>query len=86
MHNDDGSSVTHVSVRCTLADIARATNLRVEDTAFALNECGLLLRKATAAASEEDVETIVLTRKMVEQVAAERNVKRMCMDLSRVLL
>ena len=42
--NPDGSATTHVVVRCTLADIARATNLRVEDAAFALNECGLLVR------------------------------------------
>ncbi|KAF9007906.1 acyl-CoA N-acyltransferase [Cyathus striatus] len=41
----DGGAETHVSVRCTLADIARATNLRIEDTAFALNECGLLTRR-----------------------------------------
>ncbi|KAJ8509521.1 hypothetical protein ONZ45_g8321 [Pleurotus djamor] len=38
----DGSASAHVYARCTLADIARATNLRVEDAAFALNECGLL--------------------------------------------
>ncbi len=41
----DGSATTHVVVRCTLADVARATNLRVEDAAFALNECGLLVRR-----------------------------------------
>ncbi|KAI1790468.1 acyl-CoA N-acyltransferase [Ganoderma leucocontextum] len=40
--NADGSATTHVVVRCTLADLARACNLRVEDAAFALNECGLL--------------------------------------------
>ena len=37
-----------MSVRCTLADIARATNLRVEDAAFALNECGLLVKRIQA--------------------------------------
>ncbi|KAI6009095.1 acyl-CoA N-acyltransferase [Pisolithus marmoratus] len=42
--NPDGSATSHVVVRCTLADIARATNLRVEDAAFALAECGLLER------------------------------------------
>ncbi|ETW87749.1 hypothetical protein HETIRDRAFT_247523, partial [Heterobasidion irregulare TC 32-1] len=42
--NADGSATTHVIVRCTLAELARATNLRVDDAAFALNECGLLLR------------------------------------------
>jgi hypothetical protein len=40
--NLDGSATTHVVVKCTLADLARATNLRVEDAAFAMNECGLL--------------------------------------------
>ncbi|KAL4069067.1 acyl-CoA N-acyltransferase [Scleroderma yunnanense] len=38
----DGSATSHVVVHCTLVDIARATNLRVEDAAFALCECGLL--------------------------------------------
>ncbi|KAI0761183.1 acyl-CoA N-acyltransferase [Trametes elegans] len=45
----DGSATTHVVVRCALADIARATNLRVEDAAFALNECGLLTRRGADA-------------------------------------
>lgn len=48
MMREDGSAETHVSVRCTLADIARATNLRVEDAAFALNECGLLVKRIQA--------------------------------------
>ncbi|KAI6159459.1 acyl-CoA N-acyltransferase [Pisolithus thermaeus] len=62
--NPDGSATSHVVVRCTLADIARATNLRVDDAAFALAECGLLERVQVAArrrgadgnggASEED--------------------------------
>ncbi|CDO71753.1 hypothetical protein BN946_scf184920.g37 [Trametes cinnabarina] len=53
----DGSATTQVVVRCTLVDIARATNLRVEDAAFALNECGLLIRRrkerADSAAAAE---------------------------------
>ena len=93
--NPDGSATTHVVVRCTLADIARATNLRVEDAAFALNECGLLVRRirqdgsdglpdnAEARAAEE---SLAITREMVEAVAKERDVKRMCMDLAHVLL
>ena len=93
--NPDGSATTHVVVRCTLADIARATNLRVEDAAFALNECGLLVRRirqdgsdvnpdnAEARAAEE---SLAITREMVEAVARERDVKRMCMDLAHVLL
>ncbi|KAF4566626.1 MYST (SAS/MOZ) family protein [Pleurotus pulmonarius] len=94
--NPDGSASVHIYVKCTLEDIARATNLRVEDAAFALNECGLLekirveRRKATEISedpdSEEDLETIVLTREMVESVAKERSVKRMMMNMRNVLL
>ncbi|KAM6497798.1 acyl-CoA N-acyltransferase [Amanita muscaria] len=94
----DGSAVTHVSVRCTLSDIAHATNLRIEDAAFALNECGLLIKKIKAKERNIDVveatgiagvsanDTVVLTREMVEQVAKERNVKKPCMDRAYVLL
>ncbi|EMD41398.1 hypothetical protein CERSUDRAFT_43341, partial [Gelatoporia subvermispora B] len=77
--NPDGSATTQVVVRCTLADVARATNLRVEDTAFALSECGLLLRRG------QD-EEVVVAREMVETVAKERGVKRMCMSHAHVLL
>ena len=123
--NADGSATTHVVVRCTLADVARACNLRVEDAAFALNECGLLVRRlppnpvpdanskhapnagdvdggieagtgAGAAAGSNNItnnnnannvgETLAITREMVEAVARERDVKRMCMDLAHVLL
>ncbi|KAG6327396.1 hypothetical protein ID866_11693, partial [Astraeus odoratus] len=44
LNEHDGSATSHVVVQCTLGDIARATNLRVEDAAFALSECGLLER------------------------------------------
>lgn len=80
-HREDGGADTHVRVDCTLADIARATNLRIEDAAFALNECGLLMRRK-AGVSDGDV--IVITRSLVEQVAKERKVKIMYMDLSCV--
>ena len=80
-HREDGGADTHVRVDCTLADIARATNLRIEDAAFALNECGLLMRRK-AGISDDDV--IVITRSLVEQVAKERKVKIMYMDLSCV--
>lgn len=43
--NADGSATSHVVVKCSLVDIAHATNLRVDDVAFALNECGLLVRR-----------------------------------------
>lgn len=35
-------------IRCTLADIARATNLRPEDAALALNEIGLLAMRLSS--------------------------------------
>jgi len=78
----DGSASVHAVVRCALADLARATNLRVEDAAFALNECGLLVRRE----GEGDAMTIAISREMVEAVARERNVKRMCIDFTKVLL
>lgn len=85
--NADGSASSHVIVNCTLADIARVTGLRVEDAAFALNECGLLAyrRSSENEEGEEEME-IIVTREKVEAVAEERNVKRMCMDLAHVLL
>ena len=78
----DGSAAVHVVARCTLTELARATNLRVEDAAFALNECGLLVRRD----GEGDAMTIAISREMVETVARERNVKRMCIDFTKVLL
>ncbi|KAG6868159.1 hypothetical protein C0993_007049 [Termitomyces sp. T159_Od127] len=85
-HSEDGGAATHVMVSCKLADIARATNLRVDDAAFALNEVGLL---AMRIESEEDcgegdkTGTVMLTRAMVEKVAKERNVKK---PYERILL
>ncbi|KAG8853540.1 hypothetical protein FRB96_008142 [Tulasnella sp. 330] len=40
-----GETKTHLNIRCTLMDIARATGLRHEDISFTMEECGLLLRK-----------------------------------------
>jgi histone acetyltransferase HTATIP/histone acetyltransferase MYST1 len=85
--NPDGSATSHVVVKCTLVDIARATNLRVEDAAFALNECGLLVtRYKEADKTEATEEVIVISREMIEAVAKERMVKKTCMDLAHVLL
>ncbi|KAH8101494.1 acyl-CoA N-acyltransferase [Cristinia sonorae] len=85
--NPDGSATSHIVVNCTLADIARATGLRIEDTAFALNECGLLSRRRSEEGEDGEEEfTMIVTREMVESVAKERNAKRMCMDLAHVLL
>jgi hypothetical protein len=73
--------------------------MRPEDVAFALNECGLLTKRLRIQANSDDggrvgadtvVEEwdhmIVIEREAVEKVAAERNVKRMCMDLACVKL
>lgn len=84
--NLDGSATSHIVVHCTLADIARATNLRVEDAAFALNECGLLERRFREDGSGEAEEVVAVTREIVEKVAKERDVKMMCMDLAHALL
>ncbi|KAI0089918.1 acyl-CoA N-acyltransferase [Irpex rosettiformis] len=97
--NPDGSATSHLVVRCTLSDIAQATGLRVEDVAFAMNECGMLQRhrrvnsdrvdkkKGDRAADPDDQEEyVVISREWVETIAKERNVKRMCMDLAHVLL
>lgn len=51
--NENGSATVDVVLRCTLADIARATNLRVEDAAFALNEIGLLAMRFSSENAEE---------------------------------
>ncbi|KAG5643004.1 hypothetical protein DXG03_001782 [Asterophora parasitica] len=73
----DGGAMTHVAVRCTLADIARATHLRVEDAAFALNEIGLLMRRfVDEEEGDGEGETVVISRALVERVAKERNVKK----------
>jgi hypothetical protein len=79
----DGSALSHVVVNCTLGDLARATNLRVEDAAFALNECGLL---NTRTSGEEGSEVVTITREMVDKVGDERKVKIMMMDRAHVLL
>jgi histone acetyltransferase HTATIP/histone acetyltransferase MYST1 len=84
--NTDGSATTHVVVKCALADLARATNLRIEDAAFAMNECGLLRMRGKNGREADGPEMIVVTREMVEQVAKERGVKKACLILPHVLL
>lgn len=84
--NADGSATAHVVIRCTLSDIARASCLRVEDAAFALNECGLLIRRQKTDGPEDTEDIVDVSREMVETVAKQRNVKKMCMSLAHVLL
>ena len=83
IHRKDGGAETHIVVKCTLGDIAKSTNLRIDDCAFALNECGLLMRRLSGI-SENDV--IVVTRDLVEQVAQERNVKIMFLEPPNILM
>ena len=83
--NPDGSVTTHVFIKCNLEDISRVTSLRVEDIAFALNECGLLTRAKRFNGHGRSEELILISREMVEAVAKERAVKRPCMDVKHVL-
>jgi len=80
--NADGGADTNVKVECELDDVARATNLRVDDAAFALNECGLLMRRMC---QDQESDLVVITRALVEEVAKERKVKIMYLDLSCVI-
>ncbi|KAJ3735360.1 acyl-CoA N-acyltransferase [Lentinula guzmanii] len=85
--NPDGSASVHLKIHCTLADIADATNLRVDDAAFALNEMGMLNRWGKFSGSDEKQPMVVLTREMVERVAKERGVKNVSvLHLSHVKL
>ncbi|KAJ7363754.1 acyl-CoA N-acyltransferase [Mycena albidolilacea] len=56
--NENGSATVDVVIRCTLRDIANATNLRVEDAAFALNEIGLLALRLSSEDTDEVRKTI----------------------------
>ncbi|CAA7267725.1 unnamed protein product [Cyclocybe aegerita] len=80
--NEHGGADTNIKVECTLQDIAKATNLRIDDAAFAMHECGLLMRRMSRT---EENDTIVITRSLVEKVAKERKVKIMYLDLSLLL-
>ncbi|KAJ7678282.1 acyl-CoA N-acyltransferase [Mycena polygramma] len=56
--NPNGSATVDVVLRCTLRDIAKATNLRVEDAAFALNEIGLLALRLSSEDPDEVRQTL----------------------------
>lgn len=90
----NGTTQQHLNIRCTLIDIARATGLRHEDVAFAMEECGMLMRRkkegnvqgsangtgtgSSAADVSEEKEIIYISAEMVEKVAKERRVKHRC--------
>ena len=78
-----------MTIKCTLDEISRATHLRTEDVAFAMAECGLLTRRKKAPTMpnpEEEEEVIVVSREMIEKVAAERRVKPRPMLFPEMLL
>ena len=80
----DGSAAVHTVVHCTLADLACTMNLRVKNATLVLNECGLLVRRE----GEGDTMTIAIgiSQEIVKAVAWEWNIKRMCIDFTKVLL
>jgi len=82
IHRADGGAETHVVIKCTLGDIAKGTNLRIDDCAFALNECGLLMRRLSGISENE---VVVVTREQVEQVGRERNVKIMFLEPPNII-
>ena len=83
--NPDGSATTHVFARCTLEDISNATGLRIDDIAFALNECGLL-QHVRSIDSDETSEVIVISRELVEKVAQDFRVKKMNMEVQYICI
>ena len=58
----------------------------MEDAAFALNECGLLIQRQESDSPGGTEDVVAVSREMVEAVAKQRNVKKMCMSLAHVLL
>ena len=80
----DGSAAVHTVMHCTLADLACTMNLRVKNATLVLNECGLLVRRE----GEGDTMTIAIgiSQEIVKAVAWEWNIKRMCIDFTKVLL
>ena len=96
--SEDGTQqVTHLSIKCSLGDIARATNLRVDDCAWAMREAGFLARskrtsqaKSGARPDKKDGtdgagdEMFFISKEMVEQIAKEWGVKRMMMEVEYV--
>lgn len=83
--NPDGSATSHVVVRCTLADIARATNLRVDDAAFALAECGLLERVRVVTRRDGDGDAGVGEDDKMEDEDQEQS-ERVVMAITREMV
>lgn len=85
-----------LTLRITLADIVRATFLRMDDAAFALQESGLAQFRRPTNSDERAVEVdasgwldgieFVVTPRLVEEVARRRKVKIAIMNPAHVLL
>ncbi|KAJ7489457.1 acyl-CoA N-acyltransferase [Mycena latifolia] len=82
--NENGSATVDVVLRCTLTDIARATNLRAEDAAFALNEIGLLALRL-ASEDEEEVRRTLAAEQAVGAEAPADNANKFVF-ISRVMV
>ncbi|KAJ7049442.1 acyl-CoA N-acyltransferase [Mycena amicta] len=94
--NDNGTATVNAEIQLTIMEIAKATHLRVDDVAFALNEIGVLSlrlasedeadlrRLAASPASSPNPNTFVfISRATVDRVIKERNVKiKPCLDLT----
>lgn len=75
----------------SLEEIAQATNLRLEDVAFAMVESGLAVwRRKIPAEGEGDeddmVEELVIRLELVEEVAARVGVRKAYLELQHVLI
>jgi hypothetical protein len=97
VRDSDGSASIHIVIRCTLLQIAQASNLRVDDVAFTLHEVGLLDQtivldhESQQDSPNTDVffspeDTVEITREKIEDVSRKRNVKSPLMNPLCVLL
>lgn len=73
-----------LTIDTTLERLALACNLRCDDVAFALAECGMLTSKLPGAGQSDG--SILLTLEIVLQNLKQRLVKRPLLDLNYVLI
>lgn len=75
----------------TLEEVAQATNLRLEDVAFALVESGLAVWRRRVLSEgtgeeEEAVEELIIRPELVEEVAKKVGVRKAYLELQHVLI